>query len=269
MIIDFHTHLFPEKIAKRTIELLSAKASIPAHTDGSAAGLIASMEQAGIDVSVALPVVTAPSQFDSVNRFAISINEQYENQKRKIISFAGIHPACEDIEGKMRFIKSSGFLGVKIHPDYQGTYFDDDGYIKILKMAKELDLIVTTHAGIDIGFPGEPVRCTPDRVISVLKKVHHDKLVLAHLGAAGMPEEVHEKLAGLNLYLDTAYILRYVSKELFTKILEKHSEDKILFATDCPWSSQKGDLDIFYSLGLGKDTQRNLLEDNARRLLHI
>ena len=269
MIIDFHTHLFPEKIAKRTIELLSAKANIPAHTDGSAKGLIASMERSGVDISVSLPVVTAPSQFESINKFALSINEEYKDQKRRIISFAGIHPACDDLEGKMRFIKSEGFLGVKLHPDYQGTYFDDDGYIKILKLARELDLIVTTHAGIDIGFPGEPVRCTPDRVKNVLNKVGHSKLVLAHLGAAGMAEEVYEKLAGLDLYLDTAYVLRYVSKELFTKILDKHGEDRILFASDCPWSSQRNDLSILRSFELGETAEKRILDDNARRLLHL
>lgn len=269
MIIDFHTHIFPEKIAKRTIELLSAKADIPAHTDGCASGLIKSMERAGIDISVALPVVTSPSQFESVNRFALEINKKYENQKRRIISFAGIHPACDDIEGKMRFIKAQGFLGVKLHPDYQGTYFDDDGYVRIIKMASELDLIVTTHAGIDIGFPGEPVRCTPNRVLNLYKRVSHEKLVLAHMGAAGMENEVYEKLAGLNLYLDTAYVLRFISKELFTKILEKHGDDKMLFATDCPWSSQSGDLDILRSMKLDSMTEEKLLEANARRLLHI
>jgi len=269
MIIDFHTHVFPDKIAKRTIELLSDKANIPAHTDGSVSGLIESMAKAGVDISVALPVVTSPSQFESINRFALSINERYENQNRKIISFAGIHPACEDIQGKMRFIKAEGFLGVKLHPDYQGTYFDDEGYIKILKLAKELDLIVTTHAGIDIGFPGEPVRCTPDRVLNVLKKVNHKKLVLAHMGAAGMEKEVYDKLAGHELYLDTAYVLRFISKDLFTKILEKHGEDRILFATDCPWSSQNGDLEILNSFGLDKTTEYKILEGNARKLLHI
>ena len=28
-VIDFHTHIFPDKIAKKTIDLLSAKADIP------------------------------------------------------------------------------------------------------------------------------------------------------------------------------------------------------------------------------------------------
>ena len=83
MIIDFHTHIFPDKIATRTIEYLSERGGIPANTDGSEAGLIESMENAGIDISVSLPVVTSPKQFESINRFALEINQKYENQKRK------------------------------------------------------------------------------------------------------------------------------------------------------------------------------------------
>lgn len=269
MIIDFHTHIFPDKISKRTIEYLSERGGIPANTDGSEAGLIESMENAGIDISVSLPVVTSPKQFESINRFALEINQKYENQKRKIISFAGIHPACDDLDGKMRFIKSQGFLGIKLHPDYQETYFDDEGYIKILKLAKELDLIVTTHAGVDCGFLGQPVRCTPDRVKNLLKKVNHEKLVLAHMGANEMESEVLDKLAGGNFYLDTAYVLRFIGKELFTKILEKHGEDRILFASDCPWSNQSGDLKILHSYSLPTDTEDKLLYKNAMKLLHI
>ena len=130
MIIDFHTHVFPDKIAKRTIDLLSEKGSMTPYSDGTVDGLIAEMEKAGVDVSVTLPVMTSPTQFDSINRYAAEINEIFCDKERRLISFAGIHPLCEDIDEKMCFIKKSGFLGVKIHPDYQGTYIDDEGYVK-------------------------------------------------------------------------------------------------------------------------------------------
>ena len=47
-IIDFHTHAFPDKIAGKTIEMLSQKAGIPAHSDGTAQGLRKVLESAGI-----------------------------------------------------------------------------------------------------------------------------------------------------------------------------------------------------------------------------
>ncbi len=47
MVVDFHTHIFPEKIAGKTITYLEEKAHIKAFNDGTEEGLIRSMEAAG------------------------------------------------------------------------------------------------------------------------------------------------------------------------------------------------------------------------------
>lgn len=269
MIIDFHTHIFPEKIAKRTIETLSSAGEIPPFSDGTESGLISSMERAGVDISVSLPVLTSPSQFEGVLRFAEEINLKYSSSERRIISFAGIHPMCEDIEEKMRYIKSRGFLGVKIHPDHQRTYIDDEGYVKILSCAREYDLIVVTHAGYDVGFPDEPIKCTPDRVLNLISRVPYNKLVLAHYGGNEMFDEVYEKLAGQDLFIDTSYILRFINPKTFCKILLKHGEDKILFASDSPWSDAGFDIAKLNSFGLSTTTMKKIFCENARALLQL
>lgn len=269
MIIDFHTHIFPDKIASKTIELLMEKGGIPSFSNGSNSGLIDKMVEAGVDISVALPAMTNPKQFDSINSFAIQINEFFKNKSVRIISFAGIHPNCEDIEGKMRFIKDNGFIGIKIHPDYQGTYINDEKYVKILECAKELDLVVVTHSGVDGGFKGEPVKCTPHLVKDLIKKVPHSKLVLAHLGANEMHEDVIKELCGLDVYFDTAYILRFIKDITFKEIVKLHGEDRILFATDSPWSHIKNDIEIIKSYSLGKEVEEKIFYKNAKKLLGI
>lgn len=269
MIIDFHTHAFPDKIAEKTIDALSKKASIPPFSNGSVSGLVDKMEKAGVSVAVNLPVVTNPSQFESINRFAASINAEFAEKDRKIVSFAGIHPECDDIDGKMKWIKDQGFLGVKIHPDYQETFFDDERYIAILECAKEYDLIVTTHAGVDGGYPDAPVRCTPEMARKVIEKVGHKKLILAHLGANELTDEVIENLCGLDVYFDTAYVLRFVGKENFMRILEKHGEDRILFGSDSPWSDIAADVEALRSYKLEKETEEKIFCGNAKRLLGI
>ena len=269
MIIDFHTHIFPDKIAERTIALLSEKGSMIPFSNGTVNGLLSEMEKADVDISVTLPVMTSPSQFDSVNRYAESVNEAFRNKERKLISFAGIHPECEDIDKKMSFIKESGFLGVKIHPDYLGTYIDDEGYVKILECAKEYDLIVVTHAGVDAAYRDVPVKCTPERAIKLIKRVPHSKFVLAHLGANEMSNDVLDVLCGEDVYFDTAFVLRYTDEETFKKIVKKHGEDRILFATDSPWSGVKGDVDIIKSFGLDKTCENKIFYENAKKLLGI
>ena len=271
MFFDFHTHVFPDKIAEMAVASLVEKAEgaigekgcLTAHTNGTLAGLKRSMERGGVDGSLILPVCTDPKQFDSVNRFAAEINGE-----DGIYSFGGIHPDCEDIDGKMSFIKKSGFLGVKIHPDYQDTYIDDEKYVKILECAKEYDLIVVTHSGVD-GAYRQTVRCTPDRALNLIRKVSHSKLVLAHLGANELYGEVLDRLCGEDVYFDTAYVLRFVNQELFQAIIQKHGSDKILFGSDSPWSHIRNDVEILKSFGLKQETERKIFCENAKKLLGI
>lgn len=266
MIIDFHTHIFPDKIASKTIEYLSSKGGIPPFAIGTSESLASKMDDAGVYISVTLPVVTSPHQFDSINRFAYEINKLYNG---KLISFGGIHPLCDDIYGKMKFLKESGFKGVKIHPDYQGEYITHEGYIKILECARDLDLIVVTHAGVDCGFPGEPVKCPPILAKELIKKVPHTKLVLAHLGGNEMTDEVFSHLLGEDVYFDTAYVLRKTNEKIFKELISRHGENKILFATDSPWSDIKNDVEILKSYGLSKDTEEKIFYKNAKNLLNI
>ena len=269
MTIDFHTHVFPDKIAARTIDLLSHKGNMTPYSDGTVAGLLNRMEEADVDVAVTLPVLTSPTQFESVNRFAKEINDSFSDKERRLISFAGIHPQCEDIDKKMAFIKKNGFLGVKIHPDYQDTFINDEGYASIMNCAREYDLIVITHSGVDAAYRDREVRCTPTLVRELLAKAPHKKLVLAHYGANEMPEEVLDTLAGLDVYFDTACTLSSIDPKIFKSILQKHGEDKILFATDSPWSDIKRDRDIIKSFSLDKNTEEKILYKNAMALLGI
>ena len=269
MIIDFHTHVFPDKIASKTIETLASNSNSSPSTDGTVDGLLNAMERSNTDICVTLPVLTKPTQFESVTAFAISLNERFAGQKCRLISFGGIHPDCDDVKGKMRYLKDNGIKGVKIHPDYQSTFIDDEKYVEILKCAKDNDLIVVTHSGIDDGYKGFPVRCPPERVLKVIEKVGHNKFVLGHYGAHKQWEQVLNMLAGKDVYFDTAYTLHEIDEKLFKDILEKHGDEKILFATDCPWREIKKDVEILKSYNLEKDTEEKLFYKNAIKLLGL
>ena len=269
MIIDFHTHVFPDRIAAATVEALKKKGNIPAHSDGTVDGLIERMNESGVDISLNLPVVTKATQFDGIFKFANEISSTDFGEKR-IISFAGIHPDCEDVEEKLAAVKAAGFLGIKIHPDYQGVFFDDERYVRILAEAKRLDLITVTHAGFDVGFPDEPIKCTPRRAMNLLEKIGgYEKLVLAHMGGNQLFSDVYDILAGEKVYFDTAYVLTFFERAEFSKMIEKHGEDRILFASDSPWQSQKADVERLRAFSLGKDTEEKIFSENAKKLLKI
>ena len=58
MIIDFHTHTFPEKIALRTLDHLAGKSQSRYYSDGTAESLAASMKKAGIVTAESTDITT-------------------------------------------------------------------------------------------------------------------------------------------------------------------------------------------------------------------
>ena len=269
MVIDFHAHIFPDKIADATIKALSTSASIPPHCDGTIDGLLKQMSECGVDIAINLPVLTRAKQFDSIAAFGASINQKSYTGAR-VISFAGMHPEIEDYEERLDEVKALGFKGIKLHPDYQGTFIDDEKYVKILSYAKKLGLITVTHAGLDGAFIGQPIKCTPYRVLKLLDALGgYDRLVLAHLGGNELYDEVLSELAGSDVYIDTSYVLPATSRKQFEALLNKHGEDKILFATDSPWQNQGEMINILHSYSLGNGVENKILSGNAIKLLNL
>ncbi len=271
MVIDFHTHFYPNAIAERAVRSLEINSHgvAKAFTSGTRDALLSSMREAGIDISVVLPVSTKPSQFDTINRVA-----EETSAMKGLISFGGIHPDNEDIPGKMKYLKSRGFKGIKIHPDYQRTHIDDERYIVIISEAVKNDMIVVTHAGVDPAFLDE-VMCTPQRSVRMLDKVQEitgvddPKIVFAHTGGIALYEDVLKYLAGRNCYFDTAYTLGAEKLEITKEIIEKHGTDRILFASDTPWSQQQNDINRLSELGLSIDEYEKISWKNASNLLGL
>lgn len=278
MIIDFHTHIFPDKIAAQTIKTLAAQAGTKAFCDGTLSSLLSSMDRSGVDYSVVLPVVTKPSQFESVNRFAASINNT-----NGIISFGGIHPDNDNISEKLEYIQSLGLKGIKLHPDYQGGYIDDSRYIRIIKECLRLDLCCLIHAGLDVGYP-TPIHCPPDRIYRMLNEVLSEsrtenqtsdsvskapKIILAHMGGYLQWRLVEELLAGQPVYFDLAFCNGKIETAQLLRIIKKHGSHRILYATDSPWADQKEMIDYVRKLPLTDGEIDNILYRNAAKLLDL
>lgn len=270
MIIDFHTHIFPEKIASRAlVNVLKNTPWLTASTDGTLDGLIQSTENSKIDLSVVLPVATRAGQFEHMLEFAKAVN----GRKSNVISFAGIHPDDEDVFKKLDLVKESGIKGIKLHPDFQATFVDDERYVKIVKYAIKIGLIVVFHAGIDFGLP-DPVHCPADRAANLIKKVYGGKtdvipqIVLAHLAGIDKPEEVKKHLVGLPVYMDLSFILDKADKTVIAQICKLHGTDKILFGTDSPWSDQTTLLNAFMELDFTENQRQQILGENAKKLLN-
>lgn len=267
MVIDIHTHIFPDKIAEHSIAVLEGNAGIKAAASGTLDGLLASANEGAVDYSIIMPVVTKPSQFQSVNQFAAKINEEYsEGRENKLISFGGIHPESTDYKEELHIIQELGLKGIKLHPDYQNTMFDDIRYMRIVEEATKHGLAVMVHAGVDIGLPN-PVHCTPKMARAVIDAVQPEKMILAHYGGYALWDEVEEYLVGQKVYFDTAYTEGKISEEQFLRILRHHGADKILFGTDSPWCGQKETIETIKALPISQEDKELILGGNAARML--
>ena len=278
MVIDIHTHTFHDKIADLAIKKLSSSGHIPYFSNGTAAGLKASMKKASIDYSVVLPVATNPLKLSSMNNVSIE-----QNGKEGLIYFGAVHPDAPDWKEELIRIAANGIKGIKIHPVYQGVDIDDIRYLKILNKAAELGLIVLMHAGDDIGFPGE-VRCSPKMIKNALSQVGDIKIILAHMGGWKNWKEVEHYLAPTSAMLDTAFalgkitpldntlskdFLNLLNGEDFMNLVHAFGSHRILFGTDSPWTDQKESLKAIEKLPLSQNDLQNILYKNAKKILDL
>ena len=268
MIIDFHTHIFPPAIAPHTIEVLRAGAmrcsgvDIQPYTDATADGLRASMKRDGVDLSVVMPIATKPSQTESINRYAKEVS------CGGLLSFGSLHPMCDDPEGILERLAEQGFLGIKLHPEFQDFFIDSPASLRILKCAERLGLLVLLHTGADVGIP-PPVHCPPERLRGVLDHISGTNVIAAHLGGFWQWDEVQKHLIGTPYFMDTAVVAEFLEAETAKAIILAHGVDRVLMGSDSPWGGQKKAVDYIRGMGFSPQDEAKILGGNARRLLRL
>ena len=264
MIIDFHTHCFPDKLAARAVQRLSdAGGGLMHYADGTLEGLRQQMTQHNIDLSVVLNIATKPEQQTNVNNFAATIDKEPD-----IIAFGSVFPGAPDAFEELERIKELGLKGVKFHPEYQQFGIDEPRMFPIYDYALSKGLMLIFHAGHDPAFD-PPWHSSPKRFADVYKTLGGGTIICAHLGGINQWDEVEQYLVGTGIYLDTSMGLDYYSHEQFLRIVKAHGADKILFGSDSPWSEAGKEKDTILSLSLTDEEKNLILCDNAKRLLGI
>lgn len=268
MLIDFHTHTFPDSIAERSMIALNEKIKersghyLNPLTDGTAKGLEKTMVGEGVDVSVILPIATKASQTETINTVSVAVRGD------KLISFATIHPENEDKERILQKVRDDGYVGIKIHPDYQGYYIDSKESLQILQICERLGLYTVIHAGVDGGFP-PPYHALPARIKNTLEYISGRYLIAAHMGGFLRWDDVEKYLVGTNIYFDTAMTGKHLECDQYRRIIKNHGADRILFGSDCPWDSPSCILRMLETLGLENDELEKIKWRNAADILGI
>ncbi len=265
MVIDFHTHAFPDGLAPRAIEALNAEVPPEARAvlDGTVSDLLRSMDSAGIDRSVIWSIATAPKQVSAIVKWSLQIRSD------RIEPFGSVHPDCDDLAAAVRLVAESGLKGIKMHPQYQGFAVDDRLMWPFYEAVQDCGLILGFHAGRDIAFPPEDDRAAPRRILAVHSSFPEMRIVAAHLGGWMNWEEVSETLAGTDVYLETSYTFHCMGDgEHVRRILSAHPTERILFGTDSPWRPQDEELGTVRRMIGDGEALEKVLHRNAERLLN-
>ena len=265
MIIDFHSHCFPDALAPRAIGKLAETVSVlnvAPSTDGTAGGLISRMRATGIDRSVVCNIATNPRQMTKVNDFAISL-AKYE----ELFPLGSLHPHGEGLEDELDRLISHRITGIKLHPDYMQTDIDSPDFDKIFELCQAKNVFVITHAGLDPVSP-DHMHCTPSQMARVLDKFPKLKLVAAHMGGFHCEEETLSHLCGRDVYLDTSLITHRPDLcPHIHSILKNHDPRRLLFATDTPWTKGEEEIAAIQSAPLSQEIKDMIFSGNAVKLL--
>jgi len=266
VIIDCHTHICPDRIAKVVEEIMSRRFHTPLYGSMTVEGILTSMEQCGISMSVVFNVAERTEIVKAANDFIIKACKD-----RRLIGFGTIHPQFEDYQEEIIRLKANGIKGVKFHSLVQDFYADEPHMLHIYELLEREGLVAYFHCGKDPGDPSAPAKTSPQLLAKVLDLLPRLKVVAAHFGGLYMLEEVKTHLIGREVFLDTSWSpsVEVLDPGDITELIKEHGSHRFLFATDYPTTDRKRQMEWILRLPLSKEEQQKIMGGNARGLFAL
>jgi predicted TIM-barrel fold metal-dependent hydrolase len=277
VIIDFHTHIFPPWLKERRDEYSKADPcfallySQPKARIATAEELLASMDEAGIDLSVVLNAGWVSHELCvKTNDYILDSVSHYPT---RLVGFCAIQPRAGDAAiAEIERCAKAGAKGIgELRSDVQGFDLTDKKTMQpVVDAALKHDLILLTHSSEPVGheYFGKG-SITPDILYSFITVFPNLKIVCAHWGG-GLPfyalmPEVARALD--NVFFDTAATVFLYKPEVFEQVSHIIGSDKILFGTDYPLMHQDRVIAQIQSARLSEKDKAKILGANARKLL--
>lgn len=259
MIIDFHTHVFPDAIAQKASDSIARFYDIPTLFDGRLSTLLEIGAAAHVDHYVVHSVATSPAQTPSINTFIAGVCRDNPN----VSGFATIHQDQEDMAGEIERALQMGLKGVKIHSDMQRAAMDDPRLFKLYEII-EGRVPLLAHTGdcrYDYSNPG--------RLLHVLDAFPRLTLIGAHFGGWSVWREAAEALKGRNVYVDCSSSFYALTPAESLALIRSFGAERVLFGSDYPMWDPGVELDYLKKLGLSASETELILHENAERLLGL
>jgi uncharacterized protein len=267
MIIDAHTHIYPDAVAEKALKtvITNIKGKLSAYTNGTLDGLVASMDAAGIDRSIVLPIATDPRHGNGILEW---IRQEIQRSSR-LIFFGSVHPFDPEHRSIVEQMRDFGIQGIKLHPAYQDFPADSKEMYSLYEFILKNDMVLYFHAGHDPSLP-ESDYSSVERFSRLVNDFQGSKIVLAHAGGYREWDKVLELLGGKTCYYDIAFVLEDMAQSNHAKELFRSNEDYFIFGTDSPWRDQSQYVELIRnSTFLSEEQKSKLLYKNILKLIRI
>ena len=259
-LFDFHTHIYPEKIASKASVNLGNFYNFVVEGAGTYEGLERVGAEAGARGFLLLGVATNPSQVHSVNDFIADTVKLSRSRGFHTYGFLGMHQDHPDFAAELDRSVALGLSGVKIHPDIQGVDIDDRRLFELYSMM-EGKLPLYLHMGDD---RPQYRFSSPEKLVRVLDEFPRLTVVAAHLGGYRSWDSATEFLAKReNVWYDTSSALWAMTTEYANEVISKLGTERIMFGTDYPVKNTAEEVERVLALDLTDDEREDIFWNNA------
>ena len=279
MIVDTHTHIFPQSIIKYRQRYLGMDATFNALYSNhkaslaSAEDLIQEMDDSGIDLSVIVGIGWHDLELARMcNDYFIEAVRKYPTKLR---FFCAANPNWGDQAiYEMERCAKRGALGVgELHPTSQNLDITNKTIMgPFSETLNSLNMKLLTHSSEPVGhlYPGKG-DTTPDLLAALIETTQPSSVICAHLGG-GLPfyshmPEIHTLIS--NTLFDTAATPFLYDPTVLRTVSNAASSQQILFGSDYPLISQSRALQYVRNSGLDDATQAMILGQTATSIYNI
>jgi predicted TIM-barrel fold metal-dependent hydrolase len=279
MIIDFHTHVFPqflregrEKAAADDPAFRSLYESPSARLAGTKA-LIQRMDQEGVHRSVIFGFPWENS--DYYRRHNDYIIDSVCRYPDRLVGFCCFAPLSPSGAAEVERCVNEGVSGVGELAVYGGDLSAGviNGLKEVMALCRQLDLPFLLHVNEPVGhtYPGKTLN-TLRQIYAFLKAYPKNRIVLAHWGGgilfyALMKREVREVFN--RVWFDTAASPYLYSPDVYRVAGEIVGSEKILFGSDFPLLNPDRYFKEMTAAGLAEKDLERIKGGNAARLLGL
>jgi predicted TIM-barrel fold metal-dependent hydrolase len=279
VIIDFHTHIFPPVLKERLEEYLPSDSTLaalfssPGAKMATADELVATMDEAGIDISVVLGMGWNDQELCRlVNDYIIESVHRFPSRLR---GFCSVNPLWGSAAiAEVERCAQAGMMGIgEMHPHSQGFDLGDrDIMSPLVEVALARGMPILTHTSEPVGhvYAGKG-DTTPDVVYRFVQNFPDVILICAHWGG-GLPfyalmPEVSKALG--NVYFDTAASPLLYRPEVISVVTSLVGAERVLLGTDYPLVKQKRLIRQVTESPMSEEAKWKILYNNSARLLGI